>query len=258
MNHERQRLTEFWNNRYNEFSLQESGIKGLSDDYIYYYYRCKSLAIKSALKKSDKTIETMKILDIGCGQGFFYDWYKSQNVKEYLGIDISKKSIENLKSIHGENNFVCEDFCDDDFGIMQEFDVIQSIEVIHLIKNDDYLLKGLNNLVKNMTKNSILILTDVLPQKKQNPLDYIVFRDKEFYEKFCESNNLKITGIFPIYYWIPSRGVRKFPFNLIFDKIPAKIIYLFDRLFIKLKFPQVLQTHDSKMKIIIIKKNESI
>lgn len=252
---EAERLKCFWNTRYNRFSLEESGIKGLGKQYIPILYQCKVEAYLKAIKIGRiKVDQHIKILDAGCGQGFFAEQaFKIFLKVDYTGVDISDKVINHLKSFQ-TCKWINQDFCSPDFDIGQDFNIVQSIEVLHLILDDKNHFNAIRNLSKCLAPDGILIITDVLPRRKMAVGGYMVFRERSCYEDICLELNLEIVQIFPMYYWVPDRGIRIFPFKYLFYLVPPSIIFRLDRLFLKLKMPQILPSHDSLMKMLVIRK----
>ena len=62
-----------------------------------------------------------KILDIGCGTGFIYEWIKKhQKNLKYFGIDIDNIAIKYAKKKYSSKNFRCANF----FSINKKFDLI--------------------------------------------------------------------------------------------------------------------------------------
>lgn len=104
-------------------------------------------AIKTILKEvaaSDK--KTLKILDVGCGDGQFLDELAKQleptgkKIKFY-GADYSKYKLKNAKKLHPKFEFV---FCNLEENIPYKddtFDFVYSGEVIEHIYNPDYMLE---------------------------------------------------------------------------------------------------------------------
>ena len=52
----------------------------------------------------DRLKEGDKVLDLGCGNGRFYDFFKKRKV-DYVGIDNSERMIEIAKEKHPEARF---------------------------------------------------------------------------------------------------------------------------------------------------------
>ena len=250
------RLKTFWNSRYEEFSLRESGIKSLTPIYSQLLYRCKKNAYRKALAKGGiDPSKPVRILDGGCGQGFFASVVRQVfQSPTYVGIDISEKAITFLKSRFQEFEWICADLADDKLGLPQKFNVAQSIEVLHLILDDANHSQAISNLVSNLLPNGILIVTDILPPKRTKIDEFIIFRPTDYYDNLFNRLGLECLNIFPMYYWIPDMGMALPRLRRLFRIIPPNVVYYFDRLFLKLRIPQVNQSHDSKMKMIVCRK----
>lgn len=253
---EADRLKEFWNSRYKEFSLRESGIKTLTLSYSELLYKCKKNAyIKALAMGGIDTVKPVRILDGGCGQGFFASVVRQVfQTPNYVGIDISEKAISFLESKFVEFEWICADLASDCLVLPQKFDVVQSIEVLHLILDDANHTQAISNLASNLLPNGILIMTDILPPKRVKINEYIIFRPIAYYEKLFGQLGLRCVNVFPMYYWVPDMGMALPRGRRIFRILPPQVVYFIDRIFLKLRIPQVCQSHDSKMKMIVCRK----
>ena len=251
---EANRLRKFWNDRYHEFSLKESGIKSLSASYSELLYQCKREAYEKAIRlKRINTGQPIKILDAGCGQGYFAE--QAVNIfpnVNYTGVDISQKAIDYLRSKWPQQRWICENFCTSNFMPQESFDIIQSIEVLHLILDDGNHKQALINFGKHLQSKGMLVLTDGLPKVRTQINDYIVFRPLGCYQEISQELNLEITDIYPMYYWVPDRGMRIWPLKYLFRGLPPYVVFKLDRIFLKLHVPQFRQSHDCAMKMIVM------
>ncbi|SFN33301.1 class I SAM-dependent methyltransferase [Salegentibacter flavus] len=91
-----------------------------------------------------------KVLDLGCYAGNSLSFYLAQNSKEYLGIDLSPKGINNLsrrlEKIPGARAEVM-DFLSEDFK-EKDFDLIYAYGVLHHFKDVDELIVRLREKLK--------------------------------------------------------------------------------------------------------------
>ncbi len=97
------------------------------------------------LKRLDLNLKDLKILDFGCGNGYLIDLLIREynlNPENVFGYDISNKAIEIAKKYKGK-------FISSLSGLNEYFDIIICVDVIEHIKNDQKLIKNLNNLLKN-------------------------------------------------------------------------------------------------------------
>jgi SAM-dependent methyltransferase len=250
---EAKRLQEFWNSRYQDFSLRESGIKALTPAYSELLYQCKKEAYRKALSCGGIDLaKTVRILDGGCGQGFFgllaRDLFKKAS---YTGLDISEKAIAYLKTFLPDFTWACADLSDAEGLTDQVFDIVQSVEVLHLILDDANHSQAIRNLVACLAPEGILIITDILPEDWTRINEYIIFRPLKYYDKLFAELKLDIVGLFPMYYWIPDMGIASLRLRRFFRLLPPSLMYCLDRLFLRTGIPQFRQSHDSKMKMIV-------
>ena len=108
------------------------------------------------IQKNDRSLEGIKILDIGCGGGLLSEPMARMGA-DVSGIDASEKNI-NVAKLHAEKNklkikYSCsspENFKTDD-----KFDVILNMEIIEHVEDVDFFLKSCSKLLK---KNGIMFV----------------------------------------------------------------------------------------------------
>jgi SAM-dependent methyltransferase len=252
---ERERLKSFWNSRYQEFSLRESGIKTLTPKFSELLYKCKRAAYTKALRVGgiDRQ-KPVRILDGGCGQGFFASVAREVfRSPSYTGVDISEKAVTYLRQQYPIFEWLCADLAN--FRVDRElgFDLAQSIEVLHLILDDRHQKDAIKNLSDHLRPGGTLVITDTLPASRHSPNEYIAFRTLDHYANVFRQADLELLSIFPMYYWVPDMGFRSGPMARFTRRIPRSV-YLLDRLFLSLNLPKITQSHDSEMKMMVCRK----
>lgn len=103
------------------------------------------------LKKDDKT------LDLGCGNGRFFELIKKLGA-DYTGIDNSKKLIEIAKRKYPETNFLIGDALNLPFP-KNHFDKICAIALLHHIPSKELRKQALAEVWRVLKKDGIFILT---------------------------------------------------------------------------------------------------
>ncbi|MGY5850375.1 class I SAM-dependent methyltransferase [Salegentibacter sp. F14] len=116
-----------------------------------------------------------KVLDLGCYAGNSLSFYLAQNSKEYLGIDLSPKGINNLnhrlEKIAGARAEVM-DFLSEEF-IEKDFDLIYAYGVLHHFKDVDELI---NKLLEKLAAGGEIISYDPLQTSKPIKLLRNIYR----------------------------------------------------------------------------------
>jgi len=108
------------------------------------------------LKKNEKPLNKIKILDIGCGGGLLSE-PMSRLGADVVGIDASEKNI-NVAKLHAKKNnlnikYVCSS--PENYQIYEKFDVILNMEIIEHVDNVEQFLKSCSNLLK---KNGMMFV----------------------------------------------------------------------------------------------------
>ena len=82
---------EYWRNRFSKYglSLRGSGDEGLSEEENKKNYSKLAISLENLLSEENFDYQSIKVLDIGCGTGFFTKFLYNSGVKNYVGIDIT-------------------------------------------------------------------------------------------------------------------------------------------------------------------------
>jgi SAM-dependent methyltransferase len=237
---ETRRLRDFWNKRYVDFSVQESGIISLSPKTNQWMYHCKENTYRRALRRARFDFhQPVRLLDGGCGQGFFVSLSKQLfDQLAYTGIDVSDKAIEHLRRGHPDCHWICAD-----------------IGVLHLIIDDEHHRQAIRNLCEALAPGGTGLFTDMLPKNRFHVGDYLVYRPLANYRSVFSETRTQLIDILPMYYWLPEFTRAGNPLRRLDSLVPGQLIYWLDRLLLWSKLPQVRPSHDSQMKIMIVKKS---
>lgn len=112
-------------------------------------------------------ISSEKVLDLGCGNGRCYEFFKKKNI-EYIGIDNSEKLIKIAKQKYPEANFRVQNALNLNFE-NNCFDKIYSIAVLHHIPSQYLRLQFLKEAKRVLKPDGKIILTVwKLPLKQFN------------------------------------------------------------------------------------------
>ena len=164
-------------------------------------------------------IEGDKVLDVGCGNGYFVLYLIKHGIDAY-GIDSGKKGIEIAKTAcEGENRFYVCDIRDHKLPkeIDQKYDTVVSTEVIeHLFDPDEYLTFCYDILKKDgrivlttpyhgYLKNVAISMTNKWDEHHFSLFygGHIKFFSKKTLQIIMERNGFEVTHI---------RGIGRFPF----------------------------------------------
>ncbi|GAI24349.1 unnamed protein product, partial [marine sediment metagenome] len=106
---------------------------------------------------NDYLIAGERVLDLGCGNGRFYELFKRQNI-DYIGVDISEKLIDIAKKRYPKVKFQKVDALNLAFP-ENFFDKVYSIAVLHHIPSQEFRKQFLKEIKRVLKPRGILILT---------------------------------------------------------------------------------------------------
>jgi SAM-dependent methyltransferase len=248
------RLREFWNTRYQAFSLSESGWSGAGDEFNHYVYRCKSAAVTRALRhRGYSDGATFAVLDAGCGQGYFADFYADRYPNaNYVGLDLSRRVIAHLRRTRPSVEVHECDFSSWTPEPFRRFDVIQCLEVLHLILDDDVVQRAFLNFGRLVRTAGVVLVTMRPGDEDVSASSYLRYRPEAQIREWWEAAGLVEHKRIPMYYWMPDQGPRWRATRPLFFRMPAAGIFAMDRIASALRLPRVATGPDSQTELIIL------
>lgn len=251
------RLREFWNGRYAEFTLSESGWLGAGEGLNDRIYACKRQALRQAIAALGLTRDRRwSVLDAGCGQGHFARFYREEYpASSYVGLDISERAISHLKQTIADAEFHLADLCEWDDPDGRTFDIVQSMEVLHLILDDDAVRRALANLARRLGPRGALLVTAALPDQTVQRSDYLRYRNRAFWDGAIASLGLRVVAERPMYYWLPAGGPHNRFLRHALTRLGPGALYAIDRTAFTLGLPQPASIGiDSRMRLLTLQR----
>ncbi len=139
----------YWEKRLsNGFNLSKVGYIGFNEFYNKYLYKAKIRTLKKALSLYQIDISNKTVCDIGCGTGFFVEFYKQLGARDIVGIDITNISVESLRLKYPKYFFIEEDISSNSVipKINRKFDILDISDVTYHIMDDELFNKAIMNI----------------------------------------------------------------------------------------------------------------
>jgi len=189
---------QYWEHRLkNNFSLRGVGHSSFSDTYNYWLYQRKKKCINDCLKNLN--IGSNKVLDIGCGTGFFVDWYLSKGA-EVTGIDITKTSIERLKKKYNATFYTQDITQESALFEARVYDIINMWDVIYHIVDESHFLQAINNISEMIKPGGYFLFTDWFGAKQNmKTASHVHARGMDVYNEVLGQRGFELEGVYPLY-----------------------------------------------------------
>lgn len=199
---------EYWEKRLRSgFTLKDVGNIVFDANYNKYLYKLQLGALKKVIAKHGIRLPGARVLDVGCGTGFFSEFY-IKGLAEVTGIDITEFSIQSLRETMPDGRFITLDISSDslyDHIVNGErFDIINVFNVLYHIVDDDKLRKAVKNITDCLKSGGYIFITDNLGEKDFSPAEHVRFRSLESYNDLFR-NRIDIVDTLPLYHFMNRR-----------------------------------------------------
>ncbi|MEO5987632.1 MAG: class I SAM-dependent methyltransferase [Candidatus Eisenbacteria bacterium] len=150
---------EFWDQRLSDqFDLRGTGETGLSLAYNEACYALRREVLDRALREVRFDPRSHRILDVGCGSGFWADYYLQRGAL-YTGMDISSVSIDRLSKRYPQSRFIHSDVSE--VALEEHYDAVNAFDVLYHITDDARWETAVRNLASGVTPGGLFLVTDV-------------------------------------------------------------------------------------------------
>ncbi len=157
------RPQEFWEQRLSEqFDLRGTGETTLSLAYNKACYTLRADVLESALRAAGATVRGKRVLDVGCGTGFWTEFYASRGA-HYTGLDIAQVSVDRLAERYPDQRFARADVSDGVPG--GPFDLVNVFDVLYHVTDDARWQAALRHLAGAVAPGGLLLVTDVFSDR---------------------------------------------------------------------------------------------
>jgi SAM-dependent methyltransferase len=165
------RPQEFWDHRLSEqFDLRGTGETGLSLEYNVACYQLRREVLDAALAAEGVDPRGKRVLDVGCGTGFFTAYYLERGAR-VTGLDIAPTSVERLSARHPDATFRLGDVSET--PLEERFDLVNAFDVLYHITDDLRWEAAVRHLGAAVAPGGALLVTDTfseLPLAEHNTM----------------------------------------------------------------------------------------
>lgn len=196
---------EYWQQRLSEhFDLTGVGHSAYSLSYNQWLYRRKRRCIEEVFEHQD--LAGKRVMDIGCGTGFFVDWYLRRGAK-VTGIDITSVAIEQLSATF-DADFVVADITDPSFARPDPVDIVNMWDVIYHIVDPDAYERAIDNITRSLKPGGLFLFTDWFGYRTDREVaEHVRARCMETHREVLEARGFELASVYPLYRYLNKRTI---------------------------------------------------
>ena len=177
---------EFWEGRLrDQFDLRGTGETERSMGYNRACYALREQTLTRALRDAGVTLAGARVLDVGCGTGFFTAYYVAHGA-EVTGLDITEVSVERLRARFPQARFLHADVSE--APLDERFDVVNAFDVLYHITDEARWQQALRHLARAVAPGGVLLVTDAF--RDLGGAEHNVMRSLERYRAVLEPAGL--------------------------------------------------------------------
>ncbi len=183
-----------------------------------------------------KPIEKLRILDIGCGSGFYTGYWKERGVRDYVGVDISAATISHLFEQFPGFTFINADITEgvpDDLAGQPPFDVVTIFDVFYHIVDDERFASAVRNIGTLTADSGVVLVMDQLHPGRYQLSKHVVYRDRGEYVGLFDKAHLELADNELLFHYLvpPMSGYRLVDIAAAaFFKLAGLVVRMSDRL----------------------------
>jgi SAM-dependent methyltransferase len=205
----------YWQERVGaDADLSVVGHRAMGPAYNGEIYARRIEATESMLARHvDKPLAQLRVLDIGCGSGFYTGFWQARGVREYVGLDISSRAIERLADAYPEYRFMHADFTEslpDSLTDGGSFDIVTIFDVLYHIVEDQRVETAIANLGGLLAEDGRLFIMDFLCRRNCRVSKHVIYRARDAYLAEFRLNQLELMDSELLFHFLvpPIAGVR--------------------------------------------------
>jgi SAM-dependent methyltransferase len=164
----------FWSDRFGHYGLTLTAVgdQGLSEVANQERHEAARRLVLAHCAEQGLDFTSARVLDIGCGTGFFAEAIESAGATDYTGIDITDALFHQLEERYPGFVFVRRDVTSD--KITGTYDLVLMIDFIQHILSPKKLRSAISSAAGCLTDGGTLILAPVSKAGRRVPLFYFV------------------------------------------------------------------------------------
>ena len=152
-----------------------------------------------------QSIPNLRVLDVGCGSGFYTEYWQSRGVTEYTGLDISASSVAGLSAKYPAYKFIHADISERlacSAIDVRKFDVITVFDVLYHIVDDQRFEAAVSNIASFVRAKGHVLVMDQLCGHDYQISRHVRYRARGRYLEILDAKALTLVEQEPLFHFL--------------------------------------------------------
>lgn len=190
----------YWESRLSaHFDLTGTGYAALGPHYNRRMYQARLRALEKALVATGRMLTGSRVLEVGCGSGFYTEYCARQGVADYIGVDLTSISVARLQPRYPQFRFVQADIAQPQFDLGAGFDVALAADVLFHIIDDEAFGAAIKNIVSRLKRGGLFIASDIFPDTTTQTAPHCRSRSHADYRAHFSRWGMRVLHVEPIF-----------------------------------------------------------
>jgi SAM-dependent methyltransferase len=152
----------YWEQRLSEeYSLHGVGYASLPLSYNRWMYRIRRRVFRRTVRRFLRDRSAMRVLDVGCGTGFYVDQWRELGIGQIAGLDLTETAVAKLREAYPGLEFVAADIGENSLPFDPgSFDVVSAFDVLFHIVDDARYAQAMKNVFALLKPGGVFVWSD--------------------------------------------------------------------------------------------------
>ncbi len=152
----------YWETRLKDnFGLHGTGYIGLGKKYNDWLYRVRKRVLFSRMRSMGINFDSVKVLDVGSGSGFYVECWKRLGARKVIGTDLTNVAIEELQKKYPDDEFHQLDIGREVTKLPKhEFDIVSALDVLFHIVDEVQFETAIRNIYSLLKPGGLFVFSD--------------------------------------------------------------------------------------------------
>lgn len=193
----------YWRQRVSgEMGLGAVGHRSLGASYNRWIYQRRLDVLGKICNDTIQIHSDTRVLDLGCGSGFYEAYWHSCAIRHLTGIDISAQNISALQQVFPAYRFIEADITDGKTSLETKYDIVTLFDVLYHLVDDTAAVAALAFAADHVAQNGRILIFDQLVRSDYTLRQHVKFRGRDHFFEMLHSRGMEVEMEVPLFVFL--------------------------------------------------------